>query len=437
MAHGGKLLWTRSRRWGAERVFSVPARVFSPCSTLCTTAHHERRLSAGRRRGDDGRRPRASLTGRPGLCFVTRGPGATNASAGVHVARQDSTPMILFCGADRAGDRDREAFQEVDLAAMFAPLAKWSAEVRETARLGEYVARAWGCGAVGQTGAGGAVAAGGRAVGGGEGRDAAGAVRRARRIWSGVAQEIAERLDRAERPLVGRGRPGWSARAAGDLSAFAEARGLPVATGFRRQDYIDNRHRCYAGDLNLGVNPKLAARLREADALLVLGSRLGDIETQGYELIGPGAHPGHDHMCIRMRTRSGGFTGPFWAWRRPRRMCWRLWRRCRRGPTEAHTLHRRGRVRGLDPAQGGDPGDGEAGGGDPLAVGPSARGCGGDERAGNYAAWLHRYFRWKRFGTQLRRPRAAWATAFRRRWRRRSRIRGAQWSVWQGTAVSR
>jgi len=400
MAHGGKLLVDTLEALGAERVFSVPGESF----LAVLDALHDSPITNVVCRQEGGAAMMAEatgkLTGRPGLCFVTRGPGATNASAGVHVARQDSTPMILFVGQIARGDRDREAFQEVDLAAMFAPLAKWSAEVRETARLGEYVARAWDVALSGRPGP--VVLSLPEDVLSAEVKGATlpGPVRRARADWSGVAQEIAERLDRAERPLVVAGGPGWSARAAGDLSAFAEARGLPVATGFRRQDYIDNRHRCYAGDLNLGVNPKLAARLREADALLVLGSRLGDIETQGYELIGPGAHPGMIHVHpdadeigrvyrpglgvaasapdvleALAALPEGPDRGAYVAQARAE---FEDWTRPRETPG---TVKLEAVIRWLS---------------DHLPEDAVVT-----NGAGNYAAWLHRYFRWKRFGTQL------------------------------------
>jgi acetolactate synthase-1/2/3 large subunit len=397
MAHGGRLLVDTLEALGAERVFSVPGESF----LAVLDALHDSPVANVVCRQEGGAAMMAEAMGKlTGLCFVTRGPGATNASAGVHVARQDSTPMILFVGQIARGDRDREAFQEVDLAAMFAPLAKWSAEVRETARLGEYVARAWDVALSGRPGP--VVLSLPEDVLSAEvsGVSVPGPVVRARGDWSGVAAEIAARLDRAERPLIVAGGPGWSAGAARDLARVAEARGVPVATGFRRQDYIDNRHAHYAGDLNLGVNPGLAARLREADALLVLGSRLGDIETQGYTLLTPGAHPGliHVHgdadeigrvyrpglgvvapapevLAALAGLGGGPDRGAFVAQARAE---FEDWTRPRETPGAVKLEQV---IRWLS---------------DHLPEDAVVT-----NGAGNYAAWLHRYFRWKRFGTQL------------------------------------
>ncbi|ROU01070.1 thiamine pyrophosphate-binding protein [Histidinibacterium lentulum] len=400
MAHGGRFLVDTLERLGAERVFSVPGESF----LAVLDALHDSPIQNVVCRQEGGAAMMAEatgkLTGLPGLCFVTRGPGATNASAGVHAARQDSTPMILFVGQIARGDRDREAFQEVDLAAMFAPLAKWSAEVREPERLGEYVARAWEVALSGRPGPVMLSLPEDVLSAKVEGVTVPGPVVRAGADWSGVAQEIAARVDRAQRPLVVAGGPGWSHRAAGDLAAFAEARGLPVATGFRRQDHFDNRHSHYAGDLNLGVNPKLAARLRDADALLVLGSRLGDIETQGYTLLPPGSHPGMIHVHsdpdeigrvyrpgLGVVARApevlealaalpgGADRGDFVAEARAE---FEDWTRPRETPGEVKL---EAVIRWLS---------------DHLPEDTVVT-----NGAGNYAAWLHRYFRWKRFGTQL------------------------------------
>ena len=225
------------------------------------------------------------LTGRPGIAFVTRGPGATNASIGIHTARQDATPLILFVGQVARAMRGREAFQEVDLVAMFAPLAKWSAQIDAAERIPEVVARAFRTATSGLPGpvlialpedvlaARVDVSA-----------SAAGPLVRAR-LRDDDLIELRSELARAQRPLVIAGGGPWSAAAARDLAEFAADNALPVAVEFRCQDFIDNDHPSYAGVLGLGMQPALATLVREADVILALGARLGEIATQGYTLL--------------------------------------------------------------------------------------------------------------------------------------------------------
>jgi acetolactate synthase-1/2/3 large subunit len=229
------------------------------------------------------------LGGRPGVCFVTRGPGATNASIGVHTAFQDSTPMVLFIGQVASDQRDREAFQEIDYRQMFSPgtlgLAKWVAEVQSADRLPEYVARAFHTAMQGRPGP--VVLA--------LPEDmlttptAAPVLPRVEpvRAWPapGALRELRTLLLAAERPLLLVGGSGWDAESAAALQRFAENWQLPVACAWRFQDSFDNRHPQYAGDVGIGTNPKLASRLREADLVIALGVRLGEMTTMGYSLL--------------------------------------------------------------------------------------------------------------------------------------------------------
>jgi acetolactate synthase I/II/III large subunit len=229
------------------------------------------------------------LSGRPGVCFVTRGPGATNASIGVHTAFQDSTPMVLFIGQVASDQRDREAFQEIDYRQMFSPgtlgLAKWVAEVESADRLPEYVARAFHTAMQGRPGP--VVLA--------LPEDmlttptAAPVLPRVEpvRAWPapGGLRELRARLRGRQRPIVIAGGPGWDAESASALQRFAENWQLPVACGWRFQDTFDNRHPLYAGDVGIGINPKLAARIRDADLVIALGIRLGEMTTGGYTLL--------------------------------------------------------------------------------------------------------------------------------------------------------
>ncbi|MDP1900454.1 MAG: thiamine pyrophosphate-binding protein [Rubrivivax sp.] len=231
------------------------------------------------------------LGGGPGVCFVTRGPGATNAAIGVHTAFQDSTPMVLFVGQVAGDQRDREAFQEIDYRQMFGPgtlgLAKWAAEVHSAERLPEYVARAFHTAMQGRPGP--VVLA--------LPEDMLSSLTTAPvlprvapvRAWPAPDALVSLRamLLQAQRPIVIAGGSGWDAQAAWALQRFAETWQLPVACGFRFQDTFDNRHPLYAGDVGIGANPRLAARIREADLVIALGVRLGEMTTGGYTLLTP------------------------------------------------------------------------------------------------------------------------------------------------------
>jgi acetolactate synthase I/II/III large subunit len=229
------------------------------------------------------------LTGRPGICWVTRGPGATNASIGVHTAFQDSTPLILFVGQVASDQRDREAFQEIDYRQMFGPgtlgLAKWVAEVHSADRLPEYVARAFHVAMQGRPGPVVLVLP----------EDMLSTPTRAPVLprvepvhaWPapGGLRELRAMLMQAQRPLVLAGGSGWDAEAASALQRFAENWQLPVACGWRFQDTFDNRHPLYAGDVGIGIAPQLAQRIRDADLVLAVGLRLGEMTTGGYTLL--------------------------------------------------------------------------------------------------------------------------------------------------------
>jgi acetolactate synthase-1/2/3 large subunit len=229
------------------------------------------------------------LSGRPGICFVTRGPGATNASIGVHTAFQDSTPLILFVGQVASDQRDREAFQELDYRQMFGPgtlgLAKWVGEIHAAARVPEYVARAFHTALQGRPGPVVLVLPEDMLA---TPTDAPVLPRVEPALaWPapGALRELRAMLVKAERPLVIAGGSGWDAEAARALQRFAENWHVPVGCGFRFQDSFDNRHPLYAGDVGIGINPKLAQRVRDADLIVALGVRLGEMTTGGYTLL--------------------------------------------------------------------------------------------------------------------------------------------------------
>ncbi len=228
------------------------------------------------------------LTGQPGVCFVTRGPGATNASIGVHTAFQDSTPMVLFVGDVASDMRDREAFQEVDYGTFFGPntkgMAKRVERIDDARRIPEYVARAFATALNGRPGPVVLVLPEDMLTHTVE-------VAALPRVLPAKAspapeslQKLRELLLKAERPFVIAGGGGWSQQAAQALQRFAENWQLPVGNAFRFQDTFDNHHPLYAGDVGIGINPKLAARVRESDLIVAIGPRLGEMTSGGYTL---------------------------------------------------------------------------------------------------------------------------------------------------------
>jgi acetolactate synthase-1/2/3 large subunit len=225
------------------------------------------------------------LSGRPGVCFVTRGPGATNASGGLHVARQDSTPMILLIGQIARKDLDREAFQEIDYRRMFSEVAKWIAQIDDAGRIPEYLNRAFSIATSGRPGPV-VLALPEDMLTDLTAVKNAGPTHRVR--TSPSSTDIArsgELLASAERPLMIVGGSDWSDTTRLQLQQFAAASGIPVINSFRCQDFFDNEHANYAGDLGIGVNPGLYRLVEESDCLLVIGARLGEMTTGGFSLV--------------------------------------------------------------------------------------------------------------------------------------------------------
>lgn len=223
------------------------------------------------------------LTGAPGICFVTRGPGATHASIGLHTAYQDSTPMIIFIGQVAADQMDREAFQEIDYRRFLGEITKWTAEIQDASRIAEYVGRAF---RVATSGRPGPVALAlpedmlRQLVT--EQKSIPYTAAKAHPAATDIKQ-LKTLLEDAKRPLLMLGGSGWTPEAVAQVQCFAENNNLPVTASFRCQDRFNNNHPNYIGDMGIGANPALVKRMRDADVLLVLGSRLGEMTTNGYE----------------------------------------------------------------------------------------------------------------------------------------------------------
>ena len=345
------------------------------------------------------------LTGRPGVGFVTRGPGATQAAVGVHTAQQDSTPMLLLVGQVRREDEGREAFQELDYAHAFAGIAKAAFEIRDPARVPEQIMRAY---ALAMNGRPGPVVVGLPEDMLTETAEAPPARRQdaARaELSDAAAREIAAKVDAAERPLLMVGGPGWDADGRAAAAAFAEALACPVVTSFRAKHLIDNDHPNYAGEAGIGANPALIEAVRTADLILAVGPRLGEMTTQSYDLfeVPDGAadrlihiHPGGEelgrvHRPLMAATASpGAAMQAVAAAASPARASRRAdWVAGRRADYEAWST----------PVEVSGPVN-------PARIWADVAGRYGDQAiltngAGNFAAWLHRFHQHRCWPSQL------------------------------------
>jgi len=401
---GGEVLVDQLRIQGVERVFCVPGESYLAVLDALHEAP-EIALTVCRQEGGAAMMADAhgKLSGEPGICLVTRGPGATNASAGVHVAFQDSTPMILFIGQVARGDRDREAFQEIDYRRMFGPIAKWVAEIDDPARIPEYLGRAFATATAGRPGPVVLALPEDMLCERVRTADIAPSPRVEAHPGPDEMRTLATMLAGAKRPFVLLGGGGWNAGAAAAMQAFAEANALPVGTAFRCQDYFDNDHPCYAGDVGIGPNPALAERVRRSDLLLVIGARLGEMTTGGYSLLVPPrpeqplihVHPGAEELgrvyqpALAIQAAGPAFARalaglppiadpPWTEATRGARADYEAWNRPQPVPGALQLAEIVAWLRERLP--------------DEAIV------CNG---AGNYAAFIHRYYRFRRYRTQL------------------------------------
>ena len=402
---GGEILVANLVAQGATHAFCVPGESYLAVLDALYDVRERLQLVVCRQEGGAAFMAEAcgKLTGRPGIAFVTRGPGASNAAIGLHTAAQDSSPLILFVGQVGSDFADREAFQEIDYRRMYGSIAKWVAQIDRPERIPEYVARAYRTAMSGRPGPVLLALPEDMLTARADTQDAP-PVRVAEVVPASEDAAAARALlAGARRPLVLVGGPRWSTAACAELAAFAQRNALPVACAFRSQDLFDNRDPLYAGDVGIGVNPKLAARVREADVLLVVGERLGEMVTGGYTLLTPPVaaqtlihvHPGAEEIGRVYQPALGIVASPrpflaamnalppldtkarsamvatahadYDAWRAPRAVpgaldLWQIvaW-------LDAHLPD------------------------DAILT----------NGAGNYTAWLHRIFRYRRFRTQL------------------------------------
>jgi acetolactate synthase-1/2/3 large subunit len=334
---GGEILIDQLAIHGVRHVFCVPGEsylaaldAFHDSDIELTVCRHESAAAMAAEAV-------GKVTGKPGICFVTRGPGATNGSAGVHIAKQDSTPMIMFVGQIGREMRDREAFQEIDYRAMFGTVAKWATEIDDAARIPEIVSRAFYTACNGRPGP--VVIALPEdmltdrvAVPDAKAFEAV-------EIWPGLTDmsRLQKMLWAAKRPIVLAGGSRWSETACAALMRFAERFALPVATTFRRGHLVDALHPCYAGDFGIGPNPKLLARVKGADLVLLIGGRMSEMPSQSYTLFDipepqmklVHVHPGSEelgrvyHPTLAINAAPTAFCSALEGLQPPNEIAWR------------------------------------------------------------------------------------------------------------------
>ncbi|CDX40570.1 Acetolactate synthase large subunit [Mesorhizobium plurifarium] len=403
MKTGGQLIVEALEANGADRIFCVPGESY----LAVLDALHDSSIRTIVCRQEGGAAMMADcqgrLTGKPGICFVTRGPGATNASAGVHIAMQDSVPMILFIGQVASHAKEREAFQEVDYKRFFGDIAKWVVEIDDAARIPEFVTRAFAVATSGRPGP--VVISLPEDMLTSEVEAPAALPHTPVETRPGEAELDALQmlLANAKRPFVILGGTRWNEEAVAHMRTFAEAWSLPVGCSFRRQMLFDHLHPNYAGDVGIGINPKLAERIKQADVVLLIGGRLGEMPSSDYTLL---KSPYPDQALVHVHADAGelgrvyrptiainaspaAFVEAF-ARRKPAAQpSWAA------ETEKAHAAY----LEWSTPPQTG-PG--------PVQMGPIIEHLGRilpedailTNGAGNYATWVHRFYRNRRFGTQ-------------------------------------
>jgi acetolactate synthase-1/2/3 large subunit len=402
---GGQILVQSLVVEGVDHVFCVPGESYLPALDALYEAREQIRLVVCRHESGASNMADAygKLTGRPGIAFVTRGPGASNAAIGVHTAFQDSTPLILLVGQAPREFLDREAFQEIDIRRMFGHTSKWAAQIEDPRRIPEYLSRAFYTAVSGRPGP--VVLALPEDVL--SETTQAPAAPRYQRVAAAPTPEGLARLQTllssAHRPFTILGGSGWTAEACANLRRFAENWQLPVGCAFRFQDLFDNDHPQYAGDVGIGPNPKLAQRIRDSDLVLVIGARLGEMTTGGYTLFEvpvPRQTLVHAHAGAEELGRVYAADLPIQASMPELAAALAQLRPAAAPPWTAETAAARADYLAWNtPAR--VPG--------PLQMGEVVRHM--RERlspdailvndAGNFSAWVHRYFRYRRFKSQL------------------------------------
>jgi len=399
-----KILVDQLKLHGADTAFCVPGESYLALLDALYDANSIR-LVVCRQEGGAAMMAEAygKLTGKPGICMVTRGPGATNASAGIHVALQDSTPLIVLVGQVARGARGREALQEVDFKQFFGGMTKWVEEISDPKRIPEYLSRAFHTATAGRPGP--VVLSLPEDMLEEEAETADAEPYRRVESYPGAAEmaELRALLAEAKRPFLLLGGSPWDGDSVKQIEAFAESFALPVGTGFRRQDRIDNTHPGYAGDVGIGINAKLAERIKNSDLLIAVGARLGEATMQGYSLAGVPVprqrlihvHPDPEelgrvyHPALAINASPRNFAAAAAAlkpianppWANATRQAHAEYLDYIKPTPEPGALRLSEVVRWLD-----------------VHLPPDAIWTNG---AGNFAGWVHRFHSYRGFGTQL------------------------------------
>jgi acetolactate synthase-1/2/3 large subunit len=386
---------------GVRHVFCVPGESY----LAVLDAFHDSDLAVTVCRQEGGAAMMAEaigkVTGRPGVCFVTRGPGATNASAGIHIARQDSTPLVMFVGQVAREMREREAFQELDYRAVFGSMTKWTTEIDDPARVPEIVSRAFYTATNGRPGPVVVAIPEDMLVERVAIADAPPFAMVETAPGPLEMAKLAEMIGAARAPIMLLGGSRWSQAASDAVARFAEKYSLPVATTFRRAHLFDALHPCYAGDLGIGPNPKLLARVKNADLVVLVGGRLGEMPSQSYSLFDIPApqiplvhvHPDPEELGrvyspqLAINATPTAFAASLETLELPRAV-----------KSDAEVAHAEYLGWTEKPTE--QPGTVNLGA---VMVWlrenlPDAIITNG---AGNYASWIHRFFRMRRFGQQV------------------------------------
>jgi len=401
---GGQILVDALAAHEVGRVFGVPGESYLAALDAFYNARNKIEFTICRQEGGAAYMAEAwaKLTGRTGVCFVTRGPGATNASIGVHAAMQDSTPMVLFIGQVARDQADREAFQEIDYRQMYGPIAKWVAQIEDAARIPEYVNRAFHTASTGRPGPvvlalpedmlTDLVAA----------DDVAPAPPTLSYPGQPDMEKLRDMLSAAERPLMIVGGAGWTSGTSANIQDFAKANNIPTGAAFRRQDCFDNYDPRYVGHVGIGIDPALGKRVRDADLIVAVGPRLGEITTAGYTLLEPPApkqklihvHPDPNELNSVYRADLGivssmpAFAAAARAMQPVEKRAWDDWA----GDARADYLRFAEPVPMPGPLQMAE------------IVGWLSERLPEDailtNGAGNYSIWLHRFYRWSRYRSQ-------------------------------------
>jgi acetolactate synthase I/II/III large subunit len=404
MRHGGQILVDQLNIHGCDMAFCVPGESYL-AALDGLHAHNRIRTITCRQEGGAAMMADAygKMTGKPGICFVTRGPGAANAASGLHVARQDSTPMILFIGQVGQSAMEREAFQEIDYRRMFGELAKWVGQIDDIHRIPEYVAHAWHTALAGRPGPVVLALPENVLSAMADVEDARPAVP----VHTGVSPEqmteLEDLLAGAKRPIIMVGGGGWSSDVASDLAEFAQRTGIAVCSSFRCQDYMDNRLSTYVGHTGIAISAALAEQIKSSDLLICLGARLGELTTREYALVNipnPGPKLVHIHAGaeelgrvyrpdLAINASASAFARALRTVNVPAPERWQDWCAAGRAAFEADLVPQEtpGNVK-LEQVitwlSSNLPDDAV------IANG-----------AGNYSGWIHRYYQFRGFRTQL------------------------------------